>query len=102
MGKDRERELFLASDAKVVVCRSSDRPIEYAIMLVVLRDGHWHTVRTFDNAHLPDEHHEHRYAADKKLDAVKTNGPINEAMATAEQSILDGWKQMVDEWEKTR
>lgn len=43
----------------MVVERSSTHPVEYAITLIVQRDGAWHAVRVFDNAHDPDEHHEH-------------------------------------------
>ena len=101
MVKDREYELFVAPDAKVVVCRSSKHPIEYAIMLLVLRDGNWHTVRTYDNAHAP-EHHEHRYAGDRKLEPAITEGTVNHAMSEAQRMILDGWREMVDDWEQTR
>lgn len=61
MPKDRTPRRFLASDVQLVVERSSEHPIEYAIMLLALRDGRWRTVRTFDNAHDPSEHHEHAY-----------------------------------------
>jgi hypothetical protein len=61
MPKDRIRRYRLAPDVRVVIQRSSAHPVEYAIMLLVERDGEWHTVRTFDNAHDPTEHHEHRY-----------------------------------------
>jgi hypothetical protein len=40
---------------QIIVERSSTHPVEYAIVLLVERDGVWHTVRTFDNAHAPDE-----------------------------------------------
>lgn len=59
MPKDRTRRRFLASDVQLVVERSSEHPVEYAIVLLALRDGGWRTVRTFDNAHDPSEHHEH-------------------------------------------
>ncbi len=39
-------------------------------MLLVERDGEWHTVRTFDNAHDPTEHHEHRYVGSKKQEPI--------------------------------
>jgi hypothetical protein len=57
--KDRTRRRELARDARIIVERSSAHPVEYAIVLLVERDGTWHTVRTFDNAHATDEHHEH-------------------------------------------
>jgi hypothetical protein len=72
MPKDRIRELLLAPDVLVVIRRSSTHPIEYAIILLVERNGTWHTVRTFDNAHAPEEHHEHRYVGSEKQAPVVT------------------------------
>jgi len=60
--KDRSREERLADDVRISITRSSTHPVEYAVVLVVRRQGRWHTVRVFDNAHDPEEHHEHRYA----------------------------------------
>lgn len=41
MPKDRTRRRFLASDVQLVVERSSKHPVEYAIVLLVLRDSRW-------------------------------------------------------------
>jgi hypothetical protein len=46
MPKDRIRRYRLAADVRVVIQRSSAHPVEYAIVLLVERDGEWHTVRT--------------------------------------------------------
>lgn len=102
MPKDRLRELLLALDVLVVVQRSSVHPVEYAILLLVERDGKWHTVRTFDNAHAPEEHHEHRYVGSEKQDPIVRHGPVNEAMNAAEVKLIDGWSDIVRSWEKTR
>ncbi len=102
MPKDRTRELFLAPDVLVVVQRSSAHPVEYAILLLVERDGVWHTVRTFDNAHAPEEHHEHRYVRSEKQAPVVASGPVNEAMRAAEVKLLGGWGDIVRSWENTR
>jgi hypothetical protein len=75
MPKDRIRELLLAPDVLVVVQRSSVHPVEYAIVLLVERDGVLHTVRTFDNAHAPEEHYEHRYVGSEKQDPIVRRGP---------------------------
>ncbi len=71
-------------------------------MLLVERDGIWHTVRTFDNAHSPDEHHEHRYIGSNKQDPIVTHGPVNEAMHAAEVRLQEGWSDIVRSWESTR
>lgn len=86
----------------VVIQRSSIHPVEYAIVLLVERDGERHTVRTFDNAHAPEEHHEHRYVGAEKQAPVVTLGPVNEAMRAAEVKLIGGWGDIVRSWENTR
>ena len=71
-------------------------------MLLVERDGVWHTVRTFDNAHAPDEHHEHRYVGSEKQPPIVTRGPLNDVMRAAEIKLLEGWRDIVRSWESTR
>jgi hypothetical protein len=102
MPKDRIRELLLATDVLVVIQRSSAHPIEYAIILLVERNGTWHTVRTFDNAHAPEEHHEHRYVGSEKQAPVITHGPVNDAMQAVEIKLRGGWSDILRSWENTR
>lgn len=87
---------------QVVIERSSIHPVEYAIVLLALREGMWHTVRTFDNAHDPEEHHEHRYVGAEKQPPIVTHGPVNEAIHAAEVKLLGDWGDIVCEWERTR
>lgn len=86
----------------MVVERSSTHPVEYAITLIVQRDGVWHTVRVFDNAHDPDEHHEHAYIGAEKQPPVVTVGPVNEAMHAAEAKLLRDFFVIVSTWEASR
>ncbi len=102
MPKDRIRELLLAPDVLVVIRRSSAHPIEYAIILLVERNGTWHTVRTFDNTHVPEEHHEHRYVGSEKQAPVITHGPVNDAMHAVEIKLRRGWSDILRSWENTR
>lgn len=102
MTKDRTRRRLVARDVRIVVVRSSAHPVEYAIVLLVERGGVWHTVRTFDNAHASDEHHEHRYLGSEKQPPIITHGPLNEAMYAAEIKLLEGWSDIVRSWESTR
>jgi hypothetical protein len=39
MPKDRRRRRRLARDVRIVIERTSSHPVEYAIMLVVRREG---------------------------------------------------------------
>lgn len=67
-------------------------------MLLVEHDGAWHTVRTFDNAHSAEEHHEHRYVGSEKQDPIITHGSLNEAMSAAEIKLLESWSDIVRSW----
>lgn len=100
--KDRIRRRRLAPDVLMVIERSSAHPVVYAILLLAERDGRWHNVLTFDNAHAPEEHHEHRYVGPRKQPAIVTHGPVNEAMHAAEVKLLGSWGDIVDSWENTR
>lgn len=100
--KDRDDWRRLASDVRMRTLRSSTHPIEYAIVLVVLREGRLHTVRVFDNSHGPEEHHEHRFRGGEKLPPTITYGPVNSAFNAAETKILRHWHAMVLIWERTR
>ena len=71
-------------------------------MLLVERDGQWHTVRTFDNAHDHEEHHEHRYIDSEKQEPVVTRGSVNDAMHAAEIKLVSGWGDIVHSWENTQ
>jgi hypothetical protein len=79
-----------ASDIVMVVERSSVHPIEYAIVLLVERDGTSHAVRTFDNAHDPLEHHEHRYIGPEKQLPIITHGPSQRGDARCRGQVA-GW-----------
>jgi hypothetical protein len=102
MPKDRTRRYRLAPDVLVVIQRSSAHPVEYAIVLLVERDGAWHTVRIFDNAHDPTEHHEHRFIGSEKQEPIVTRGSVNDAMHAAEVKLRGGWFDIVRSWENTR
>jgi hypothetical protein len=101
VSKDRRRRRFSARDVQIVVERSSAHPVRYAIVLLALRGGTWHTVRTFDNAHNPEEHHEHRYIGTEKQAPAITHGPVNDAMHAAESKLLRDLLDIVYEWEGT-
>jgi hypothetical protein len=100
--KDRTRRRELARDVQIIVERSSTHPVEYAIVLLVERGGAWHTVRTFDNAHATDEHHEHRYIGSDKQPPIVSHGAPNEAMRAAEIKLLTSWSDIVRSWESAR
>jgi hypothetical protein len=102
MPKDRTWRRRLAEDVRMVIERSSTHPVEYAIVLLVERDGVWHTVRTFDNAHDPEEHHEHSYIGAEKQEPTVSYGPVNDAMHAAEIKLLEGWSDIVSEWYPNR
>jgi len=58
-------------------------------------------VRTFDNSHIADEHHEHRYIGAEKQPPTTEIRPVNEAMIRAIDKIKDNWRMYVEEWKET-
>jgi hypothetical protein len=84
------------------IARSSVHPVKYSIVLVVRREGCWHTVRTFDNSHAVEEHHEHRYRGNEKRPPIVTYGPVNVAMSAADKKLRQSWEAIVRSWEKSR
>jgi hypothetical protein len=100
----KDRSLLFSLDPGVTILweRSSHPPVEYAIVLLVERDGVRHTVRTFDNAHGEREHHEHPYVGDVKHPPVVTDGEVNTAMHAALRSLQRNWPAIVSQWETTR
>lgn len=102
MPKDRRWERRLASNLLMVIERSSKHPIEYIILLLLERDGQLYTVRSFDNAHAPTEHHEHRYVGTAKQKPIVTQGSTNDAMHAAEAKLMRGWSDIVRSWERNQ
>lgn len=108
--KDRSREERPDRDVRIRITRSSTHPIEYAVVLLARRKGRWHTVRVFDNAHDPEEHHahdpeehhEHRYMGEEKQPPTVTRGPVSDAIRAAILACRASWADIVREWESTR
>lgn len=100
--KDRERQIDLSDGlSRIVLRRSSTHPVEYAITLITRHDGRDYAVRTFDNAHDVEEHHEHRYVGMDKQPPSIVRGSVNDAMKRAEAALLSHWRAYVDEWRQT-
>jgi hypothetical protein len=45
---------------------------------------------------------EHCHIGSEKQPPTVMHGPVNEAMRAAELKLLGGWRDIVDEWERTR
>lgn len=100
--KDRRWVVELERErVEILYERSSAHPLEYAIVLRVRRQGRWFAVRTFDNAHTPEEHHEHAYVRDEKQTPAVAHGPVNDGMHAAEFKVRANWRDIVSDWEKT-
>lgn len=100
--KDRSREERPDRDVRIRITRSSTHPVEYAVVLLARRDGRWHAVRVFDNAHAPEEHHEHTYIGGEKQPPMVSHGLVNDAMHAAILTCRESWADIVREWESTR
>jgi hypothetical protein len=95
-----ERTIEIAVSEKVVVHFSqSGRPIErYAVVLLLFDDGHWDTIRVYDN-HL-GSHHMHRYtrSGGKQEPEAFSAGAINEAIPAAIAHLKAHWEAIITSW----
>jgi hypothetical protein len=98
--KDRHRVIDLDGRTRIIIRRSSVHPVEYAFTLVRDYGDDTHAVAVFDNAHGPDEHHEHQYIRADKQPPIVTWGNVNRAMHTAISKITSEWRSLVREWEQ--
>lgn len=82
-----------------VLVRTGGRPIEhYAVMLQVIIDGEWATVRLIDN-HL-DQHHMHRYHGEVKDDPERfAHGAVNEVIPQAIRYLSDHHEAIIRSWQ---
>jgi hypothetical protein len=96
-----ERTVEIAVAAGIAIRFSqSGRPIErYAVVLLLLVDGAWQTVRVYDN-HL-GTHHMHRYTANGgRQDPERFHGgTTNEAIAAAIAHLKAHWQAIIQSWE---
>lgn len=99
MDFDREWIVPLERNDVRILVRHGGRPMtSYAAILQIFRGGRWLTIRLIDNAH--DTHHMHRYAGDRKLDAVSfgagdARDVLPKAVAylvRASESIIQSWR----------
>jgi hypothetical protein len=91
-------DLWLDPDVRVLVERHGQPLERYAVMLQVLRDGEWRTIRLFDNAH--GGHDMHRYDRYEKQDAERFfEGQPREALPAAIMHLKEHWQAIVESWE---
>jgi hypothetical protein len=100
---DWDREVFidLALDVRVRYCRTEPPPpLRYAITLEVVFETRWTTIRLWDNADAPAEHHEHEYtrAQGKRPPKTLSFASVNEAMAAAIERASSDWPAIVRRW----
>jgi hypothetical protein len=98
-----EREIFidLRPDLRIRYRRSAPPgSIAYAVTLEVLEDARWTTIRLWDNAHDPEEHHEHPYrrAEGKQPPIILGHAPANLAMAVAIRQARADAEELVRQW----
>ena len=105
MPKDREFIKRLAGHVRVVVLRSTARPVEYAILLQRRGKDGWETVIGVDNAHEGerrnkdiDDHHCHVYSEGSKQSPESLPFDVsdaNDAMAKAIRWFVDDWEELI-------
>jgi hypothetical protein len=91
-------DLWLDQDVRILVEREGQPLSQYAVMLQVLRNEDWQTIRLFDNAH--GQHDMHRYVLDEKQPPERFhNGTAREALPAAILHLKEHWQAIVEGWE---
>lgn len=87
----------LADNSRILV-EFEGRPLErYAIMLQLLIEGKWQTIRLFDNVH--GDHDMHRYTGSEKQSAERfAEGSVNEVAPQAIDYLIEHWEAIADSW----
>jgi hypothetical protein len=96
---ERRIDIPLASDVKVQF-NQAGRPIErYSVLLMLLMDGAWQTIRLYDN-HL-GTHHIHRYtrSGGKQDPGACHSGTTNEAIPAAIAHLKGHWQAIIQSWD---
>jgi len=74
----------------------------YSVVLLVLREGDWHTVRVYDNAHGANEMHRYTLAECKQAAEPVHAGEPGEAMRATRDEVLAGYEKMLEAWRTSR
>lgn len=91
-------EIGLTREVLVRFSRSG-RPISrYSVVLLLLLDGEWQTVRVYDNH--GDTPHMHRYTqSEGKQDATRLHpGPTTDAIPAAIEHLKAHWESIIESW----
>jgi len=95
-----ERTIDIAIAEGVLVRFSqSGTPIErYSVVLLVLEEGDWQTIRVYDNHR--GTHHMHRYTrkGGKEPETAFHDGPTNEAIPAAIAHLKAHWEAIIESW----
>jgi hypothetical protein len=102
MADFRTWRLELREDVAIIAKRSAGSSFTYSIVLVVRRDNVWQAIRTFDNAHEVNEHHDHRYVGSERQQPIISYGPETIAMGSTMVTLREQWADIVNEWDKSR
>jgi hypothetical protein len=100
---DREIFIDLGSELRIRYRRSNPpSPVSYAITLEVLEESGWQAIRLWDNAHAPEEHHEHPYrrTEGKQPPVLRPHPTVNAAMADAITRARRHAEQHVRQWKE--
>ena len=73
----------------------------YTVLLRVLRDGEWHEVRVWDNAHGDNEMHRYTRSGGKQAGVVFHQGSFAEGYRAAYADARTNFEEIVDGWERS-
>jgi hypothetical protein len=70
----------------------------YSVTLVASKDGAWHTVRVYDNAHGRHDMHRHTISGGKQPAETFHYGTASEAFNEALAAVDAGYEEMIAGW----
>lgn len=74
--------------------------VSYSVTLVLEEDAGAHTIRVYDSAHDFNEMHRHTRSGGKQAGEAFHAGTLGEGMRAAIASSVDGYKQMIEGWNR--
>jgi hypothetical protein len=74
--------------------------VDYAVVLLLDTDKGTETIRVYDGAHGNNEMHRYTRGKGKQAATLFHSGTLGEGMRAAIEVIEDGYREMIEGWER--
>lgn len=95
-------EIAVAPDIEILVEFKTERGevTGYTVLLRAHRDGQWHEVRVWDNAHGTNEMHRYTRGSGKQPAVIFHRGSFAEGYRAAYADARSNYQEIVDGWDR--